>query len=67
MPDVTGCAAAPTTVDRCPRCDLLLGLEAVHVEAVDPLVRELAALGALIRVPVGSCGTRRRGGAVRGA
>lgn len=35
MSDVTGCADAPTTADPCPRCDLLLGLEAVHVEAVE--------------------------------
>lgn len=35
MSDVTGCAGAPTTGDPCPRCDLLLGLEAVHVEAVE--------------------------------
>ena len=35
VPDVTGCAAASTTADPCPRCDLLLGLEAVHVEAVE--------------------------------
>lgn len=36
MPDVTGCAAAPTTAsDPCSRCDLLLGLDGVHVEAVE--------------------------------
>ena len=35
MSDVTGCAAAPTTADPCSRCDLLLGLDAVHVEAVE--------------------------------
>ena len=34
MPDVTGCAGAPTTSDPCPRCDLLLGLGLVHVEGV---------------------------------
>jgi hypothetical protein len=28
----TGCAAAPANTGSCPRCDLLLGLDAVHVE-----------------------------------
>ncbi len=30
-----GCAGAPTTTDPCPRCDVLLGLPAVHVETVE--------------------------------
>lgn len=34
MTNATGCAAAPTT-DPCSRCDVLLGLEGVHVEAVE--------------------------------
>ena len=34
MSNVTGCAAAPTT-DPCSRCDVLLGVEGVHVEAVE--------------------------------
>lgn len=34
MSNVTGCAAAPTT-DPCARCDVLLGVEGVHVEAVE--------------------------------
>ncbi len=35
MSNVTGCAGAPATTDPCPRCDLLLGLPAVHVETVE--------------------------------
>lgn len=35
MPDATRCAAAPTTAEPCSRCDLLLGLDGVHVEAVE--------------------------------
>ena len=35
MSDATGCADAPTIADPCPRCDLLLGLDGVHVEAVE--------------------------------
>ncbi|MHB1010657.1 MAG: ISL3 family transposase [Cellulomonas sp.] len=34
MSHATGCAGAPTT-DPCSRCDLLLGLDDVHVEAVE--------------------------------
>lgn len=34
MPYATGCAAAPAT-DPCSRCDLLLGLDGVHVDAVE--------------------------------
>ncbi len=34
MSNVTGCVAAPTT-EPCPRCDTLLGLAGVHVEAVE--------------------------------
>ena len=35
MSDATGCAPAPTTTDPCSRCDLLLGISGVHVEAVE--------------------------------
>ena len=34
MSNATGCAGAPTT-DPCSRCDLLLGLDGVHVEHVE--------------------------------
>lgn len=34
MPNATGCAGAPTT-DPCSRCDVLLGLDGVHVEQVE--------------------------------
>ncbi|WP_166849037.1 ISL3 family transposase [Isoptericola sp. BMS4] len=35
MSNATGCAGAPTTTDPCSRCDVLLGLPQVHVEAVE--------------------------------
>mgnify|MGYP001818360084 CR=1 FL=1 len=35
MSNATGCVDAPTTADPCSRCDLLLGLDGVHVEAVE--------------------------------
>lgn len=35
MSTTTGCAAAPTTSDPCSRCDVLLGLKGLHVEAVE--------------------------------
>ncbi len=35
MSNATGCAGAPTTTDPCDRCDVLLGLPDVRVEAVE--------------------------------
>lgn len=35
MSNATGCAGAPTTTDPCSRCDVLLGLPEVCVEAVE--------------------------------
>jgi transposase len=34
LSNATACASAPTT-DPCPRCDVLLGLDGVHVECVE--------------------------------
>jgi transposase len=34
MPNATGCAVGAPATDPCPRCDLLLGLDGVHVLAV---------------------------------
>jgi transposase len=34
LSNATGCVGAPTT-DPCPRCDVLLGLDGVHVEPVE--------------------------------
>lgn len=35
MSHATGCADAPTTADPCSRCDVLVGLDGVHVETVE--------------------------------
>ena len=35
LSNATGCIDAPTTAGPCARCDLLLGLDGVHVEAVE--------------------------------
>ncbi|MGP9684046.1 ISL3 family transposase [Brachybacterium sp. AOP3-A1-3] len=35
MSHATGCTDAPTTADPCSRCDVLVGLDGVHVETVE--------------------------------
>ncbi|MGH2613788.1 MAG: ISL3 family transposase [Thermomicrobiales bacterium] len=48
MSNATGCAGAPTTTDPCSRCDVLLGLPDVHVEAVE---REAAVVTVTVSTP----------------
>ncbi len=48
MTNATGCPAAPATTDPCSRCDVLLGLPGVQVEAVE---READLLAVTVSTP----------------
>ena len=48
MSHATGCADARPAADPCPRCDVLLGLDGVHVERVD---RGAAAMRVTVSTP----------------
>ena len=48
MTNATGCPAAPATTDPCSRCDVLLGLPGVQVEAVE---RESDLLAVTVSTP----------------
>jgi len=41
MPNATGCAVGAPATDPCPRCDVLLGLDGVHVIGVQRQERRL--------------------------
>lgn len=60
MPNATGCAAAPATTsptpaDPCSRCDVLLGLDGVRVEAVE---RSPGLMTVVVSTPPGPAGCR---------